>query len=217
MKALIVNGDDFGISPGVNAGVVEAHREGILTSASMMVDTPHSEEAARLSAAHPSLGVGVHVVVESPGAPAANLAEVERQVERFASLTERLPTHIDSHRDVHRDARLLPVFLAVAERYAVPLRGHCRVHQIRSFYGQWDGETHQEQISADALVRLLAGEVGEGFSELCCHPGYPDTQLASSYAAERHWELAALCDPAVTEFVERHGIRLATFREVGRR
>jgi chitin disaccharide deacetylase len=40
-KRLIVNGDDFGISPGVNAGLVRAHREGILSSASLMVDTPY--------------------------------------------------------------------------------------------------------------------------------------------------------------------------------
>ena len=48
MKYLIVNGDDFGLSPGVNRGICEAHQDGILTSASLLVDTPWSEEAARL-------------------------------------------------------------------------------------------------------------------------------------------------------------------------
>jgi predicted glycoside hydrolase/deacetylase ChbG (UPF0249 family) len=217
MKALIVNGDDFGISPGVNLGVVEAHRDGILTSASMMVDTPYSVEAARLSAEHPSLGVGVHIVVDSPADLSGTAADVERQVRRFATLTGRLPTHIDTHRNVHRDERLLPVFLAVAWRHGVPLRGHCGVNQIHSFYGQWDGETHEEHIGPRALIRLLAGEVRAGFSELCCHPGHPDEHLASSYRVERRTELDTLCDPAVAAWLDRHGIRRATFREVGRR
>ena len=53
LKSLIVNADDFGAGRGINPGVVEAHRKGILTSASMMVDAPASAEAARLCRAPP--------------------------------------------------------------------------------------------------------------------------------------------------------------------
>ena len=74
MKALIVNGDDFGMSEGVNRGIVEAYVRGILTSTSMMVDMPASGDAARLAADHPLLGVGIHVVLrplDDPDAMAA--------------------------------------------------------------------------------------------------------------------------------------------------
>jgi chitin disaccharide deacetylase len=213
-KRLIVNGDDFGISPGVNAGVIRAHREGILSSASMLVDTPYSAEGALLGAEHPALGLGVHVVIDSRAGPADTEAEVERQLERFVELAGRLPTHVDSHRNVHRNERLLPAFLAVARRHRLPLRGCCDVLEISSFYGQWNGETHAEQISAASLVRLLAEAVGEGVSELCCHPGYVDEHLISSYAFEREIELATLCDPVVADALDEEGIRLATFREV---
>jgi chitin disaccharide deacetylase len=217
-KRLIVNGDDFGISPGVNAGLVRAHREGILSSASLMVDTPYSAEAARLGAEQPALGVGVHVVIDSCAGLADAEAEVERQVERFVELAGRLPTHIDSHRNVHQDERLLPAFLAVARRHRLPLRGSCDVPQISSFYGQWNGETHAEQITAASLVSLLAEAVGDGVSELCCHPGYVDGHLVavSSYTLERQTELATLCDPVVAAALDEEGIHLATFREVGR-
>ena len=67
MKNLIVNADDFGASHGVNLGVIEAHRNGILTSASMMVDAAGSAEAGRISARHPDLGVGLHVVIAVAG------------------------------------------------------------------------------------------------------------------------------------------------------
>jgi len=46
MKYLIVNGDDFGASHGINRGIIEAHQQGILTSTSLLVSTPWSEEAA---------------------------------------------------------------------------------------------------------------------------------------------------------------------------
>src|SRR5919198_5155185 len=57
MKYLIVNGDDFGASRGVNRAIVESHRYGILTSTSLLVDVPWSESAAILSRALPGLSV----------------------------------------------------------------------------------------------------------------------------------------------------------------
>jgi predicted glycoside hydrolase/deacetylase ChbG (UPF0249 family) len=216
MRSLIVNGDDFGASRGINLGVIEAHQRGILTSASMMVDPPASTEAALLSARHPTLGVGLHVVLRLPADAPAPEAEVVRQLERFIELTGQLPTHIDAHHNVHRDMRLLPAFLAVAERYRLPLRGHSGVHHIATFYGQWDGETQIEHVGPNALARILAAEVEDGFNELCCHPGYVDGDLASSYSLERQTELETLCDPDVAALLGERGIQLVTFREVPR-
>jgi chitin disaccharide deacetylase len=211
MRTLIVNGDDFGASHGVNRGIVEAHRRGVLTS--LMVDSSSSEEAARLSSELPELGVGLHVVVPAlDGAPAK--AEVERQLERFTELTGRLPTHIDTHHNVHHDERLLPAFVEVAARRGLPLRGHCGVRHIARFYGQWGGTTHPEGVSPDAFAHIVATEVGEGFNELCCHPGFDDEDLVSSYASERRTELDTLCHPAAAAALSERGIRLATFRDV---
>jgi len=60
---LIVNADDFGLSPAVNAAVLRAHREGILTSASLMVNQPGFAEAVSLARANPRLGVGLHLTL----------------------------------------------------------------------------------------------------------------------------------------------------------
>ena len=60
-RALIVNADDFGQSPGVNRGVIRAHERGIVTSVSLMVRWPASTEAAAYGRAHPALSVGLHV------------------------------------------------------------------------------------------------------------------------------------------------------------
>jgi predicted glycoside hydrolase/deacetylase ChbG (UPF0249 family) len=214
MKSLIVNGDDFGASHGINLGIVEAHRRGILTSASLMVDPPTSAEAARLGADHPSLGVGLHVVISRGDSPRA---EVERQLERFVELTGQLPTHIDAHHNAHHEEGVLPAFLVVAARHKLPLRGHCGVRHIPTFYGQWDGETHLEGIGPDALAHIVATEVEVGFNELCCHPGYVNGDLASSYVVERRTELDTLCDPDIAAALSEGDIHLATFREVPKR
>ncbi len=60
-RALIVNADDFGYSPAVNAGIIRAHREGILTSATLLANAPAFEEAVRLARENPRLGVGLHL------------------------------------------------------------------------------------------------------------------------------------------------------------
>ena len=68
MRYLIVNADDLGASPGVDRGILEAHARGIVTSASLMVDTPWSAEGAARARATPALSVGLHIVL--PEAPA---------------------------------------------------------------------------------------------------------------------------------------------------
>ena len=62
-RRLIVNADDFGRSPAVNAAVLQAHREGILTTASLMVNEPACAEAVALAKANPRLGVGLHLAL----------------------------------------------------------------------------------------------------------------------------------------------------------
>ena len=60
---LIVNADDFGLSPSVNEAVIRAHREGILTSASLMVNEPGLDQAVKLARENPRLGVGLHLTL----------------------------------------------------------------------------------------------------------------------------------------------------------
>src|SRR5260370_16527970 len=63
MRALIVNGDDFGLTPGVNAGILDAHVRGILTSASLFANAPATEDAIRIARRSPTLGVGCHLTL----------------------------------------------------------------------------------------------------------------------------------------------------------
>lgn len=63
MRSLIVNADDFGLTPGVNRAILELHQRGALTSATLMARAAATEEAIEMARATPTLGVGCHVVL----------------------------------------------------------------------------------------------------------------------------------------------------------
>lgn len=68
---LIVNADDFGYSKGVNLGIIEAHRAGVVTSTTTMVNMGGFEHAVQLARETPTLGVGIHLVLTC-GAPVSH-------------------------------------------------------------------------------------------------------------------------------------------------
>jgi len=83
-RRITITADDFGLSEGVNEAVERAHRDGILTSASLMVAGPAAADAVRRARALPSLKVGLHLVVIEgtatlPPSATPNLVDAEGQ------------------------------------------------------------------------------------------------------------------------------------------
>jgi predicted glycoside hydrolase/deacetylase ChbG (UPF0249 family) len=220
MKYLIVNGDDFGASRGINLGVIEAHRHGILTSTSLLVNTPWSQEAAALSGAAPKLSVGLHLDLRNDDRAAGSFRgfpkELREQFTRFCELMGRLPTHLDSHHNIHRDPQVLPYFLELAHEHGLPLREHSPARYFSKFYGQWGRQTHLEQVSVASLVRMLETEIPDGLTELSCHPGYRDPEFSSGYSVEREAELRTLCDPAIRQAIGRQSIQLISYHDLSK-
>ena len=85
--ALVVTSDDFGADVAVNKAVEAAHRNGILTAASLMVAAPAAADAVARARVMPGLGVGLHLVL-TDGAPALSPAAIPDLVDadgRFQS------------------------------------------------------------------------------------------------------------------------------------
>lgn len=211
MKYLIVNGDDFGASRGINRGILEAHESGILTSASLMVNAPAALEAAAFGRNAPRLSVGLHADLARPDSTEESRAQLREQFLRFQELLGRRPTHLDSHHNVHRRPQLLPCFRELAREHGLPLRDHSTVRNFSKFYGQWNGETHLEQISVAHLIRMLEQEIGDGITELSCHPGYMDPDFRTGYGREREAELRTLCDPRPVRMLTELSIQLVSY------
>jgi predicted glycoside hydrolase/deacetylase ChbG (UPF0249 family) len=219
-RYLIVNGDDFGASRGINLGIMAAHHGGIVTSTSLMVNAPAVDHAVALGRAAPELSVGLHVDLPGDGSNGSAggsrpvQSELRAQFARFQELMGRPPTHLDSHHNVHRDPQVVACFVALARERGLPLREHSRVRYFSKFYGQWGGETHLEQISVEMLASMLRTEIRNGVTELSCHPGYVDQDHPTGYAAEREAELRTLCDPRIRQTLVEESIRLVSYRDL---
>lgn len=231
-RYLIVNADDFGQSPGVNRGIVKAHRGGIVTSASLMVRWPAAREAAAYGRAHPAFALGLHVdlgewiycdgnwvplyTVISHHDVTAIADEVQRQLSAFHALVGRGPSHIDSHQHVHLREPTRGILSAVANDLGVPLRHCCPpIQYCGDFYGQTvEGQSLPDAISAEKLITILR-TLPPGYTELGCHPG-EGNDLVTAYRDERAVELRVLCDPRVRRAIGALGITLCSFLEVPR-
>jgi predicted glycoside hydrolase/deacetylase ChbG (UPF0249 family) len=152
MKRLIVNADDYGRTPGINEGTLEAYVKGIVTSATVMVLEPAAEAGIQLArAAAPGLALGLHFAVTGGGpsaSPPASIsrlapggrfvrnaedlpvripdAEIRRELEAQIALFEKMagkpPTHIDSHHHSALHISIQPVFADVAAEHGLPVR-----------------------------------------------------------------------------------------------
>jgi len=231
-RYLIVNADDFGLSLGVNRGIIEAADQGILTSASLMVRQTGAKEAASYARKNPKLSVGLHLdlgewvykhgewvplySVVSTSDVAAVAAEVWRQFTQFQELLDRPPTHIDSHQHVHRDDPARSIAQSLAHRIGVPLREQTRgISYCGDFYGQdAESQTMPDALSVARLKSILAS-LPDGFTELGCHPGYDDG-LATAYRTERALEVETLCSPEIRQALAELRIELCSFNSFER-
>jgi predicted glycoside hydrolase/deacetylase ChbG (UPF0249 family) len=138
-KQLVVNADDFGFTPDVNEGIVEAHREGILTATTLMANGAAFDDAVRLARQTPSLDVGCHLVLVSGRSPLsgkpypltvarliAALAKREIRVyDELAAQVRRIvdagirPTHLDTHKHTHLAPPVLDAVARLGEEYGI--------------------------------------------------------------------------------------------------
>jgi predicted glycoside hydrolase/deacetylase ChbG (UPF0249 family) len=230
-RILIVNADDFGLSQGVNHGVVLAHERGIVTSASLMVRGRAAGEAAAIARRLPRLSVGLHVdlgeweyadqswravyeVVPTDDRIAVE-DELRRQLDRFHTLVGRDPTHLDSHQHVHRDEPVRSVLTGACAALGVPLRSESGIRYCGEFYGQTGtGEPIPGAVGAASLVTLVQ-RLPEGLVELGCHPA-ASRDVSSTYRDERVAELVTLCDPRVLRAIETEEVELSSFADCTR-
>ena len=228
-RTLIVNADDLGLSAGVNAGIAEAHARGIVTSASLMARAKAAAEAADLAREHAGLAVGLHLDIAewrfeagewrvsyarcAPDDPLAVEAECRAQLDVFRELTGGDPTHLDSHQHTHTSEPVASIAASLAAELEVPLRGR-EIRYEGGFYGQTGkGEPYPDGIEPKHLVELIEA-LPPGPTELGCHPGL-GADTGSPYGAEREVELRSLCDPMVAAAIERAGVALRSFAELG--
>jgi len=138
-KQLVVNADDFGFTPDVNAGIVEAHRHGILTATTIMGNGGAFDDAVRLAREAPALDIGAHLVLVGgdsvlTGKPLpltvgrlliamarreiSVYGELRAQMERIVGAGLR-PSHLDTHKHTHLAPPVLEAVGRLGEEFDV--------------------------------------------------------------------------------------------------
>jgi predicted glycoside hydrolase/deacetylase ChbG (UPF0249 family) len=134
VRKLVVNADDFGFTRDVNQGIVEAHRDGILTSTTLMATGAAFDDAVCLARENPALDIGVHLVlVGEPPFPmtmaqlmrAMLLGRIRIYAELRAPVTRVFdagikPTHLDTHKHTHLLPPVLDALARLSEEYKIP-------------------------------------------------------------------------------------------------
>lgn len=220
-KHLIVNADDFGASYGVNRGIIDCHIKGIVTSASLMVTGSAVTEAVSMSRDNPSLSVGLHWDIcgedereFDTGNLAAVREEIEKQLETFVNLMDKMPTHLDSHRHAHRENHLMPIFSEILTPLGIPIRFNGRVRYVGGFYAQWEWKvTNLKYVGVHFLQQLLREEVKDGWTEISCHPGYVTSDYHAVYLHEREEEIKTLTNPQLKQIIKDLGITLVSYAD----
>ncbi|PZM66110.1 hypothetical protein DOE73_08465 [Paenibacillus dendritiformis] len=224
-RYVIINADDFGLSCSINRGIMEAHRLGTVSSASLMVNTPGFLEAVSLAKATPSLGVGLHFNL-TYGTPATNpllvpslvraggsfhgnhaewrahdiACELDNQYGRMLKHGLR-PTHVDSHHHIHLDNPVvysLVKKLVQHEHLPVRLPSSRPDPELPLTTDELFMYTFDSQTGVPHLLSLLRN-IPEGITELLCHPGYVDDDVRrlSTWTTAREEEMAVFIDPQV--------------------
>ncbi|KHA60961.1 hypothetical protein NL53_08595 [Vibrio variabilis] len=233
---VIFNADDFGLTKGVNEGIVRSHLEGVVRSTTLLVGLPEEEHAVALAKKIPTLKVGIHLrfTLGAPLTRSANLSdkngafykyaefwshrgfsaqaiydECIAQVEAFLATGLTL-SHIDSHHHAHTHPEFLPVVTEVAAKYRVPLRGQS-VPNLNYFFTD---QFYDQGVDLMGLVNhLLELEKRYELVEVMCHPAIVDQVLAhsSGYSEQRKKELNVLTDDKLATLLERHSIEVTDY------
>ena len=146
---LILNADDFGLSASVNKGIIECFNEGLISSTTMMMNTPYTDEAIKLAKEHNIKNIGVHLNLTYgksvlPASEVPSLVdengtfhyvcmlgyytqyldakkELRAQIEKFldSGLT---PDHLDHHHYFNEIPNILKAYLELAAEYKLPVR-----------------------------------------------------------------------------------------------
>jgi predicted glycoside hydrolase/deacetylase ChbG (UPF0249 family) len=207
MRKLIVNADDLGLTPGVNAGIARGLTAGIVSDTTLMVNTDHTAAAVLLLKEHGIRAAGLHLNLTygAPVLPAAGVPslvdasgrfrrpaeaaaaalrpdeaarELAAQVEKFQTLGLEL-THLDSHHHVHAHPVLIDIAIDLARRLAVPMR----------------------QTSPDNRRRITAAGLAcpDSFTTAFYGPGVSRENLTAILAGHTDGILEIMCHPAVAD------------------
>lgn len=187
-QKLIINADDYGMSPLFDKAIRELANTGIITSTTVLVDKK-IDPAPLLDLEN--ISIGLHLNIKESTSPED---QIEQQISIFGELFSFLPSHLDGHRHCHIDPNNISAVVKIAKKYNLTVRS--RFSEDRKVFQKNNIPTPDSFISwhprrKHLLFQKLKNKQ-RGITELVCHPGYYDKDCAYPYNERREEELNIL-------------------------
>jgi len=217
MKRVVINADDFGYCSCINSGILEAVRDGVVSSTSIMVHGRAVSEVEMIKNIA-RISIGLHLHVDDPR---SNLGEeFDKQIDLFANLVGRLPDHIDVHKPRSLNLEeIIPILEKYSTEYHTPVRELGHAKSIKQFFGidvTGKEETSPDRVSVSSLINILKN-LEDGDSEIMTHAGHSNDELRtlSSYSDMREIELRTLTNQRVKDYItDSNDLELISWKEV---
>ncbi len=241
MTKLIINADDFGLSEGVNYGIISAYKSGVVRSTSAMANMPGFEHAMELLKENKDLGCGVHMTLSCYKPVLSNLKtivdengyfirritnevienmDLDEIYEEFCAQIEKVRaktdiTHLDSHHHVHTLEKLRPVIERILEKYDLPIRGGFEYNFNYSKIIPLIDTFYGENVSEDYFVKKIDYLKSYEIADIMCHPAYVDDFLmkTTSYSMARINEHKILTSKEIKDFIQNNFL-LTNYRDL---
>jgi predicted glycoside hydrolase/deacetylase ChbG (UPF0249 family) len=207
---IIFNADDFGYSKGINYGIFECCKNGVVRSATVMANMPDFANGVELAKALPSLKIGVHFNIsggKSLGTGYRTITNESGEFFNHAFLHENIenldlseienefnlqiekvqqagisPSHFDGHHHLHSAGGVLEITLSLAKKHNVPVRLGNETSVPREFSGVKRVPLVTSFFGENATLSHMEKilQVCTADTEIMCHPGFNDTFLQST-------------------------------------
>jgi predicted glycoside hydrolase/deacetylase ChbG (UPF0249 family) len=213
-KYLIIHADDFGLSPGISKGILQAIHHGVVSSTSVIIRSPYIHNTQLLVNKYPDIDWGLHVVIENNKTQTNSTIarETETQLTLFTNYFGFTPSHIDFHKGFRFTNRIYFSIRMLILKYKLAFR-YDNCHKIETgFYGYKNRVMSTTDISPNSLINILS-LLTPGITELVCHPGYTGNRLYDPYRTQRSIELTTLTSESINNAIRNNGIHIINFKD----
>lgn len=226
MKKLIVNADDFGYNSKINQGIVHSHKNGVVTSTSMLVTKEGFEDAVTLAKDNPKLSIGLHLDLDEffeidhtrgkivgINQDKFNINEIEQEIKRqIESLLSHniSPDHLTGHHHVHLVKEIFYIIVPIMKQYNIKsLRFNRKILYDQNLFSEFKQYLDDNNLiyPPHFIEGWYWGNIDEPYTvaELMTHPGYGELW--------REYELLASCDTRLKTYLREKNIQLITWTE----
>ena len=244
MSKLIVNADDFGYCEAVNYGIISAHRNGIVTSTTIMANMPGFDHAVNLLKENKDIGCGVHMtlscnkplndnlksLVDENGMfhrrineELINKIDLDEVYYEFCCQIDKVKnsgveiTHLDSHHHVHTISYFKDVIKTIMDKYNLKIRG--------GFEYKFDfeenvipciGSFYDKNVDINFFNNNIEIIKSYDICDLMSHPAFIDNYLlkSTSYAINRAKEHEILTSKKIKKLLDENEIILTNYKNI---